>query len=128
MSSVAVRFAGVASAINNAVSRVGSPLMSAVIFIVVSGTFYSTLATKVPGVDAGSPEIRRLVQPINPPQADAPAEIRAAAREASTDAFHVAAIACAALLVGGAAINFVGLRDGPAKSAPGTTPDAPPAA
>jgi EmrB/QacA subfamily drug resistance transporter len=111
MSSVAVRFAGVASAINNAVSRVGSPLLSAVIFIVVSGTFYSTLAAKVPGVDPGSPEIRLMVQPINPPKDDAPPEVQAAAREASADAFHVAALTCAALLVAGGAVNFVGLRD-----------------
>jgi EmrB/QacA subfamily drug resistance transporter len=112
MASVAVRFAGVGSAINNAVSRVGSPLLSAVIFIVVSGTFYSTLAAKLPDVDPASPELRQMVQPINPPKPDAPPDIRAVAREASTDAFHVAALACAALLVAGAAVNFVGLRDG----------------
>jgi len=119
MGSVAVRFAGVASAINNAMSRVGSPLLSAVIFIVLSGTFYSTLAAKVQGIDPASPELRRIVQPINPPSADAPPAIRAAAREASTDAFHVAAITCAALLVAGAAVNFVGLRDGGPRTSPG---------
>ncbi|MDQ2965963.1 MAG: hypothetical protein M3R57_08965 [Chloroflexota bacterium] len=110
MNSVAVRFAGVASAINNAVARVGSPLISAVIFIVVSGTFYSTLAAKVPGIDPASPELHRIVQPINPPKPDAPPEIQAAARQASTDAFHVAAITCAALLAAGAAVNYFGLR------------------
>jgi EmrB/QacA subfamily drug resistance transporter len=112
MSSVAVRFAGVASAINNAVSRVGSPIMSAVFFIVVSGTFYSTLAAQLPGVDPASPELRRLVQPINQPKPEASSEIRAAARQASTDAFHVASIACAALLAAGGAVNYVGLREG----------------
>jgi EmrB/QacA subfamily drug resistance transporter len=112
MSSVAVRFAGVASAINNALSRVGSPLLSAVIFIVVSGTFYSTLAAKVPGVDPASPELRQIVQPIDKPKPNAPPEIQAAASQASTDAFHVAAVTCAALLVAGAAVNFVGLRGG----------------
>jgi hypothetical protein len=127
MSSVAVRFAGVASAINNAVSRVGSPLLSAVIFIVVSGTFYSTLAAKVPGVDPGSPEIRRMVQPINPPQDDARPEIRAAAREASTDAFHVAALTCAALLAAGAAVNFVGLGEGSRKKTAAAAQDPQPA-
>lgn len=114
MSSVAVRFAGVASAINNALSRVGSPLLSAIIFIVVSGTFYSTLAAKVPGVDPASPELRQAVQPLNPqkPGDNVAPEVRAAAREASTDAFHIASITCAALLVAGAAVNFVGLRAG----------------
>jgi EmrB/QacA subfamily drug resistance transporter len=122
MSSVAVRFAGVASAINNAVSRVGSPLISAVIFIVVSGTFYSTLAARVPGIDPSSPELRQAVQPINAPKPDAPPEIRAAAREASTDAFHIAALTCAGLLVAGAAVNFVGLRghDEPGGRPPGS--------
>ena len=119
MASVAVRFAGVASAINNAMSRVGSPLLSAVIFIVLSGTFYSTLAATVPGIDPASPELRRLVEPINRPSADAPPDLRAAAREASTDAFHVAAITCAALLVAGAAVNFVGLREGRPSRPPG---------
>jgi hypothetical protein len=125
MSSVAVRFAGVASAINNALSRVGSPLLSAVIFIVVSGTFYSTLAAKVPGVDPASPELRQMVQPINPPKPDAPPEIRAAARDASTDAFHVAALACAALLAAGAAVNYVGLREGRPKGSPAASDPGP---
>ena len=124
MSSVAVRFAGVASAINNAVSRVGSPLISAVIFIVVSGTFYSALAAKVPGIDPSSSELRRTVQPINAPKPDVPPEIRAAAREASTDAFHVAALTCAGLLVAGAAVNFVGLGKGrPRGSGDRATPE-----
>jgi len=112
MSSVAVRFAGVASAINNALSRVGSPLLSAVIFIVVSGTFYSTLAAKVPGVDSASPELRQMVQPIDRPDSSIPPDIQTAAREASTDAFHVATVTCAVLLAAGAAVNFVGLRGG----------------
>ena len=122
MSSVAIRFAGVASAINNALSRIGSPLLSAVIFIVVSGTFYSTLATKVPGVDPASPELRQVVQPLNPPKPsdNVPPDIQAAAREASTDAFHLAAITCAALLVAGAAVNFVGLGGGDEAGAAGS--------
>jgi EmrB/QacA subfamily drug resistance transporter len=127
MGSVAVRFAGVASAINNALSRVGSPLLSAVIFIVVSGTFYSTLAAKVPGVDPASPELRQMVQPINPPEPEAPPDLQAAAREASTDAFHLASLTCAALLAAGAAVNFVGLREGRQKSS-ATIPEPGPAA
>jgi EmrB/QacA subfamily drug resistance transporter len=126
MSTVAVRFAGVASAINNAVSRVGSPLLSAVIFIVVSGTFYSTLAANVPGLDPASPELREMVQPINQPKPDAPPDIQAAARSASTDAFHVASLTCAVLLAAGAAVNYVGLRDGRRTGSP-ATPDPGPA-
>ena len=109
MNSVPVRNAGIASAINNAVSRVGYPLLAAVIFIVVSGAFYSKIADLVPGVDAGSSELRTQVQPLNPPSDQVPANIRAAATEASTDAFHLAAVVGAGLLVTGAAVNWIGL-------------------
>jgi EmrB/QacA subfamily drug resistance transporter len=110
MSSVPVQNAGVASAINNAISRVGQPIVAAVIFIVVSGAFYAALASHVPGVDANSAAIRKQVQPLNPPASSAP-QLVAAAREASTDAFHLAAIVSAALLTAGAAVNYLGLRE-----------------
>jgi hypothetical protein len=126
MSSIAVRFAGVGSAINNAISRVGAPLLSAIIFIVVSGTFYATLG-RVAGVDPASPEIRAQVQPINAPKPDTPPAIREAATAASTDAFHVASLVCAALLVGGAAVNFVGLRDEQREDQRRDAPDSVPA-
>jgi len=112
MSSVPVHNAGLASAINNAISRVGQPILAAVIFIVVSGAFYSALAAHGSGVDPSSPEIRREFQPLNPPASSAPPQLAAAAREASTDAFHLAAIVGALLLVTGAAVNYVGLREG----------------
>ncbi len=111
MSSVPVRNAGIGSAINNAVSRVGQPLLSAVIFIVVSGAFYGTLADRVPGADPTSPELRAQVQPLNPPQPGAPEPVQEAARIASTDAFHLAATVCAVLLAAGAVVNWIGLRE-----------------
>lgn len=116
MGSVPVRNAGIGSAINNAVSRVGQPLLSAVIFIVVSGAFYSTLADRVPGVDPSAPELRAQVQPLNPPKAGTPPRIAEAARVASTDAFRVAAVVCAVLLATGSAVNWIGLR---ARAEPG---------
>jgi EmrB/QacA subfamily drug resistance transporter len=109
MGSVPVRNSGLASAINNAISRVGQPLLAAVIFIVVSGTFYATLAHNVPGFDPNSEASRHQVQPLNPPAAGVPANLVEASREASTDAFHLAAIVGATLLFGGAAVNRVGL-------------------
>ena len=111
MSSVPVRNAGLGSAINNAISRVGQPLLSAIIFIVVSGTFYVTLASLVPGLDPGSESLRTAVQPLNPPVPGTSSDIVAAARIASTDAYHLAAVVAAALLIAGAAVNWVGLRD-----------------
>ena len=110
MSSVPVSNAGIASAINNAISRVGQPLLSAVIFIVITASFYSSLAAKVPGLDPNDPALRAAVQPLNQPVAGTDPAIVAAAREASTDAFHEAVFVGAILLIGGAAVNFVGLR------------------
>jgi EmrB/QacA subfamily drug resistance transporter len=110
MGSVPVRNAGVASAINNALSRVGQPLVAAAVFIVVSGAFYGALAAAAPGTDPSSPELRAAFQPLNPPPKDADPLLAAAAKEASTGAFHLAVIVGAGLLVAGAAVNWVGLR------------------
>jgi MFS family permease len=112
MGSVPVRNAGIASAINNALSRVGQPLIAAAVFIVVSGAFYSTLAAAVPGTDPSSPELRAAYEPLNPPPADAPPVLASAAKVASTNAFHLAAVVAAGLMVAGAAVNAVGLREG----------------
>ena len=109
MGSVPVRNSGLASAINNAIARVGQPLLAAVIFIVVSGSFYATLAREVPGLDPNSPAIHHDVQPLNPPVAGVPPDVAAASREASTDAFHLAALVGAGLLFAGSAVNGLGL-------------------
>ncbi|MGH2539771.1 MAG: MFS transporter, partial [Actinomycetota bacterium] len=111
MTSVPESNAGVASAINNAISRVGSPLVTAVIFVAVASSFYASIATQVPGADVDSREFRADVAPLNQPSAGVSAEIRTAARSASTDAFHLAMIVSAALLLVGAAINAVGIRN-----------------
>ncbi len=111
MSSVPVRNAGVASAVNNSISRVGQPILLAVVFIVVTGSFYASLAASVPGLDPNSPELRTQVQPLNPPKAGTPPAVAAAAQVASTEALHLAALVCAGLLLAGAATNWYGLRD-----------------
>ncbi len=121
MGSVPVRNAGIASAINNALSRVGQPIIAAVVFIVVSGAFYGTLAAAVPGTDPSSPELRAAYEPLNPPPKNAPPELATATRVASTDAFHLAAIVAAGLMVAGAAVNAVGLRQ-PRRAAAGPSP------
>ena len=111
MTSVPESNAGVASAINNAISRVGSPLVTAVIFVAVASSFYASIAQQVPDADVDSREFRAAVAPLNEPSADVPTDIRAAARSASTDAFHLAAMVSAGLLLIGAAINGVGIRN-----------------
>lgn len=113
MASVPVRNAGLGSAINNAVSRVGQPLLAAVIFIVVSGSFYATLAERVPGLDPSAPETRAAVQPLNRPVPGTDVRIAEAARVASTDAYRLAMLVGAGLLVAGGLTNWIGLRDRP---------------
>jgi MFS family permease len=110
MGSVPVRNAGLASAINNALSRVGQPLVAALVFIVVSGTFYAALAAAVPGADPNDPAFRAAYEALNPPPANAPAALAAAARVASTEAYHLAVLVGAGLLVAGAVVNAIGLR------------------
>ena len=126
MGSVSGRFSGVASAINNSVSRVGSPLMGALIFIAVSATFYSVLGSLIPGIDTSSSDVRSMFQPLNPAPAGATVVEIAAQRQASIDAFHLAAFINAGLLVVGAAISWVGLRETPTRLAPATEAVEPP--
>ncbi|MET0801124.1 MAG: MFS transporter [Actinomycetota bacterium] len=111
MTSVPESNAGVASAINNAISRVGSPLVTAVIFVAVASSFYASIGSQVPGTDVDSREFRADVAPLNQPAQGVSAEIRAAARSSSTDAFHLAMMVSAGLLLVGAAINAVGIRN-----------------
>ena len=111
MTSVPKQRAGVASAINNAISRVGSPLITAVIFVVVVSSFYGAIADRVPGTDVDSPSFRQQVAPLNPPEEGAAADMAGAIRGASTDAFHLAMLVAAGLMFAGAAVNAIGIRN-----------------
>jgi EmrB/QacA subfamily drug resistance transporter len=111
MSSVPVRNAGLGSAINNAVSRAGSPLVSAVLFIAITASFYPSLAARLPGIDVNDPQIRSQVQPLTSTPDDVDPQLAEAAREASTDAFHLAMLVAAALCLAGAVINGIGIRN-----------------
>lgn len=117
MSSIPVARAGLGSAINNAISRVGSPLIGALVFIAVTTIFYNSLANQIPGLDPTSPELRATIAPLNPVPAGATSEVAAAAKIASTEAFRLALLVSAALLGLGAAVNGFGLREtgGPAR-------------
>ncbi|HSS93937.1 MAG TPA: MFS transporter [Candidatus Dormibacteraeota bacterium] len=109
MASVAVDHAGLASSINNAISRIGPQLAGALIFVVVTAVFYTSLATRVPGTDANSSALRAEVSPLNRPSPSAPADVAAQAHYASADAFHAAMLISAGLLVAGAAANAIGV-------------------
>ena len=111
MSSVPTGNSGLASAINNAISRIGPLLAGAVIFIGVSASFYGGLADRVPGIDTTSAAVREELPPLNEPDPGRPPEQRTAAREASTDAFRLAMLIAALLCATGAAVNALGIKD-----------------
>lgn len=114
MGSVPVTRAGLGSAINNAVSRVGQPLLLAVIYLGVTAVFLGALDRLMPGAD-----LARTLQPLNPPPADASPALVSAMTQASTEAFHLAMLVCAGLLVAGALANGLGLRRDVARSTDG---------
>jgi EmrB/QacA subfamily drug resistance transporter len=111
MTSVPTANSGLASAINNAISRIGPLLATAVIFIGVSAAFYGGLAARLPDTDVSSTQVRADLPPLNAPAEGASAEAKQAAREASTDAFRLAMLIAALLCASGAAVNWVGIRD-----------------
>ena len=126
MTSVPAKNSGVASAINNAISRVGPQLAGAVIFIAITTSFYAGLHARVPQLDPNDPDVRKTYAPLNlagpcagqnvPCPQSAEARVQAQ-REASTDAFHLAMFISALLLGVGAAVNAVAIENRPAPQA-----------
>ncbi len=112
MGSVPVGNAGLGAAINNAVSRVGQPLLLAIIYLAISGVFYASLGALAPGLDTGSDVVRTAIQPLNPPPAGTDPAVAGAVDQASTDAFRIAMLLVSGLLVAGAVVNGLGLRRG----------------
>jgi EmrB/QacA subfamily drug resistance transporter len=111
MGSIPGRFSGLGSAINNAIARVGQPLLGAVIFIAISATFYASLAVLSPELDVDSPQVRSEFSPLNPPKGAATPDEVAAANQASIEAFHLAMFVGAGLFLVGSAVSWFGLRD-----------------
>jgi EmrB/QacA subfamily drug resistance transporter len=111
MSSVPKHNSGVASAVNNAISRVGPQLAGAVIFIAIAASFYSGISSRVPSVDTTSSRFRTQVAPLNQPDRGVPENVKRAARASSTDSFHLGMTVAAILLFAGAAVNGVGIRN-----------------
>lgn len=109
MSSMPIRYSGLGSAINNAISRVGYPLLGAFTFIAVSATFYAALGGAAPELDTSSNAVRDAFSPLYPPTGATPSQAAAAA-QASMDAFHLSMLVSAGLLVVGSLVSFVGLH------------------
>jgi len=111
MSSVPENRAGLGSAVNNAISRVGPQLAGALIFVAITGAFYADLSSKVPGIDTSSAQVRQEVSPLNRPDPAASPALANGAREASTDSFRLAMGIAAGLLLAGAITNGIGIRN-----------------
>ncbi|MGI8564750.1 MAG: MFS transporter [Candidatus Dormibacter sp.] len=92
MNSVPEANVGLASAFNNAISRIGPQLAGAAVFVAVTALFFARLGARPPGVS-----------PLNRPL---DGNWLAPALAASTDAFHLAMLFCSGLLVAGALISL----------------------
>jgi EmrB/QacA subfamily drug resistance transporter len=114
MTSVPVRNSGLGSAINNAISRVGPQLAGALIFIFLTNSFYSQVAAGLRGEDVTSSAFRLRVSPLFTPSDPSLVSL---VRDASTSSFHLAMYIGAALLVVGAVVNALGIRNPGDKSA-----------
>jgi EmrB/QacA subfamily drug resistance transporter len=126
MTSVPQHNSGLASAINNAISRIGPQLAGAVIFIGITTGFYASLATHAPGLDVNSPAVRREISPLNRPGMKLTPEQQMAVKQASTDAFHLAVLASATMLLTGAVVAAVGIRNPGPQPAPQAPTEEPP--
>ncbi len=118
MRSVPGRQAGLASAINNAISRVGPQLAGAFIFVIVTASFYASMASLAPSIDVNSSQVREDIPPLNQPADSVPPDVVQAAHLASTDAFHLAMASAAGLLVLGAVVNGVWISNRQALAGP----------
>ena len=117
MRSVPAHNSGLASAINNAISRVGPQLFGALIFVAISASFYanfddalrkesSTEITAAAGLDA-----REDISPLNRPEPEFGQRVQRAAANASTDAFQLAMLVGASLCFAGGVVNGLGIRN-----------------
>lgn len=115
MSSVSPDRAGLASAINNALSRLGPQLVGAITFVFVTQRFYAALARQVPSLDVGDPAVRQTLSPLNPPAAEVSPAVDLATRVSSGAAFATGLAIAAVLVLVGGVVNAIGIRNPPAE-------------
>ena len=125
MGSIPGRFSGLGSAINNAISRVGQPLLGALIFIAISASYYASLGS-LAGLDTDRSGRPARVPAAQPAGAGAPRPRSRRSNQASIDAFHLAMLVCAGLLVVGARVSWFGLRESAGAPVPSGATAAPP--
>jgi EmrB/QacA subfamily drug resistance transporter len=121
LDSVPERRVGIASGINNGVSRVAGLLAIAVLGAVISAHFGSVLDAKLGDTAALRPAAAKTIaeakeQPLAVPEAgelgarEAP-RVRAAATDAATSAFHLGAVLAALLAIAGGLASAIGIEN-----------------
>lgn len=115
MDSVTENHAGLGSAINNAISRIGPQLAGVLLFAIVTASFYQNLQIKLPYLNTESNQTRQEISPLNKPSEHLTTAQTQATREASTEAFHTAMLIGALLLATGAAVNLIGVKNSVAR-------------
>jgi EmrB/QacA subfamily drug resistance transporter len=120
LDSVPERRVGIASGINNGVSRVAGLLAIAMLGAVISAHFGSVLDSKLGDVQL-TPAAERTIaeakeQPLAVPETDElpPAEaprVRAAATDAATASFHLGSLLAALLLIAGGVAAAIGIEN-----------------
>ncbi|MGD9737210.1 MAG: DHA2 family efflux MFS transporter permease subunit [Solirubrobacterales bacterium] len=121
LDSVPERRVGIASGINNGVSRVAGLLAIAVLGAVISAQFGATLDSQLGASARFSRATERTIaeakeQPLAVPETDelgsgeAP-RVRAAATDAATSAFHLGAVLAALLAIAGGIVSALGIEN-----------------
>jgi EmrB/QacA subfamily drug resistance transporter len=120
LNSVEQRHAGVASGINNGVSRMAGLLGIAVLGALIAGQFGSAVSTDVADANlsaAGDSAIEEaknnpLAPPdtadLSPPEADT---VEAAARDGAVSAFHLAMVVNGVLMIAGGVVAGIGIQN-----------------
>jgi MFS family permease len=124
MSAVPQRHAGIASAINNAVARIGSLLAIAVLGMVINSSFNSSLESHLAHLPL-APGVRQMldVQRVQLAGIQIPAgtthqlhaALKLAVGESYINGFRLAALMCAGLALGGMLCGWVMIEEQPPK-------------
>jgi EmrB/QacA subfamily drug resistance transporter len=126
LNSVAEHRVGVASGINNAVSRIAGVLAIAIFGALIAGKFGSTVDGQLTQASL-SPQGQHAIDkakdnPLQPPSTDRlppgeATEVASATEAGAEDGFHLALMAAGTLMVVGGVIAGIGLRNPPRETA-----------